>query len=198
MDAYVEEVSEGTSSIPQGSTTRISPPSNLSKNPKLNRTPRREVQWRLDLGASNRNLDWIARRFGDYLDCFLSTSSDSPLRRIRASNGAYSRRWTSHQCPGYLREEITLTSDVSKSAIISHEYPNQSERCSGCGQLVQYQEARYWENEVNPELMRIPQILVSSRRRDIEFPDRDLLGPSLVEQVRFLFVVYCPAFSYLH
>ena len=163
----------------------MSPPSNLTKNPKLNGTPRREVQWRLDLGASNRNLDLIARRFGDYLDCFLSTSSDSPLRRIRASNGAYSRRWTSHQCPGYLREEITLTSDVSKSAIISHEYPNQSELCSLCGQLVQYQETRYRENEVNPELMRIPQIPVSSRKRDIGLPGSDLPYPSSISQVRF-------------
>ena len=41
--------------------------------------------------------------------------------------------------PGYLREEITLASDVSKSAIISHTFPSQSEVCSICGQLVQYQ-----------------------------------------------------------
>ena len=40
--------------------------------------------------------------------------------------------------PGYLREEITLASDVSKSAIISHTFPSQSEVCSICGQLVLY------------------------------------------------------------
>jgi hypothetical protein len=46
-----------------------------------------------------------------------------------------------HQCPGYLRVEIMqimLASDVSKSVIISHAFPNQSEVCSICGQLVQY------------------------------------------------------------
>ena len=43
-----------------------------------------------------------------------------------------------HQCPGYLREEITLASDVSKSVIVSHAFPSQSEVCSICGQLVQY------------------------------------------------------------
>ena len=43
-----------------------------------------------------------------------------------------------HQCPGYLREEVTLASDVSKSVIISHAFPSQSEVCSICGQLVQY------------------------------------------------------------
>ena len=41
--------------------------------------------------------------------------------------------------PGYLREEIILTSDVSRSAVISHEHPSQSELCSVCGQLVQCQ-----------------------------------------------------------
>ena len=158
------EVSEGTSNIPEGSATRISTPSNSTKKPKLNRTPRREVQWRLGLGASNRSLGSIARRFGNYLDCFLSSSSDPPLRRIRAPKEAYSRLWTSHRCPGYLREEITLTSDVSRSAIISHEYPSQSELCSVCGQLVDY-EPRYRENEINAELMRIPQRLVLSLKQ---------------------------------
>ena len=42
------------------------------------------------------------------------------------------------QCPGYLREEITLVSDVSKSVIVSHAFPSQSEVCSICGQLVRY------------------------------------------------------------
>jgi hypothetical protein len=48
-----------------------------------------------------------------------------------------------HQCPGYLREEITLASDVSKSAIISHAFPSQSEVCSICGQLVQYKRTEH-------------------------------------------------------
>ena len=90
--------------------------------------------------ASNRNLDSIARRFGDYLDCFLSSSSDPPLRRIKASKQTYSRLQTLHQCPGYLREEISLKTDVARSAIISHEFPSPNELCSVCGQIVQHQE----------------------------------------------------------
>ena len=48
------------------------------------------------------------------------------------------QRHNVHQCPGYLREEITLASDVLKSVIVSHAFPSQSEVCSICGQLVQY------------------------------------------------------------
>ena len=144
------------------------------------------MQWRLGLGTSNRSLDSIARRFGNYLDCFLSSSSDPPLRRIRAPKEVYSRLWTSHRCPGYLREEITLTSDVSRSAIISHEYPSQSELCSVCGQLVDYREPRYRENEVNAELMRIPQMLVLSLKQGMGLADKDLASLTLAEKVCFL------------
>ena len=55
-----------------------------------------------------------------------------------------------HQCPGYLREEITLASDVSKSVIISHAFPSQSEVCSICGQLVQYNFVHGKKLEGNP------------------------------------------------
>ena len=159
------------------------------KKPKSNQAPRREVQWRLGLGASNRSLDSIARRFGSYLDCFLSSSSDPPLRRIRAPKEAYSRLWTSHWCPGYLREVITLTSDVSRSAIISHEYPSPSELCSVCGQLVDYQEPLYRESEINAELMRIPQMLLLSLKQGMGLADKDLASLTLVEKVCFLFCV---------
>ena len=122
-------------------TTTIPTPSNSPKKLKLKRPPRREVQWRFCMDMErNRNLDSIARRFGDYLDCFLSSSSDPPLRRIKASKETYSRLQTLHQCPGYLREEISLTTDVARSAIISHEFPSPSELCSVCGQIVQHQE----------------------------------------------------------
>ena len=109
--------------------------SNLSEMTKSCRTPRREVRW-LDLGAKNRSLESIKRRFQDRLDRFLS-SSNSLLRRITSPMDSKLRH-NLHQCPGYLREEITLASDVSKSVIVSHAFPSQSEVCSICGQLVQY------------------------------------------------------------
>ena len=92
------------------------------------------------MDPSNPCLDSITRCFDDYLGCFLTDSFGSPLRRIKAPKDPQHRR-TWHQCPGYLREEITLTPDVSRSAIISHEYPSQSELCSVCGQLVRYEQS---------------------------------------------------------
>ena len=120
-------------------------PSNVSANenedvekPKARRTPRREVRW-LDLGVKKRSLESIKRRFEDRLDRFLSSSSNSLLCRITSLAPMDSKQIHNlHQCPGYLREEITLASDVSKSVIVSHAFPSQSEVCLICGQLVQY------------------------------------------------------------
>ena len=114
-------------------------PSNISaseneEKPKSRRTPRREVRW-LDLGAENRTLESIKLRFEDRLS--LSSSSNSLLRHITSPFDSRQRH-NLHQCPGYLREEITLASDVSKSVIVSHAFPSQFEVCSICGQLVQY------------------------------------------------------------
>ena len=118
--------------------------SKLTEKPKPNRTPRREVWW-LDLGTTNQSLESIKRCFENYLDRFPSSLSDSLLRIIKPSKDKILRR-NLHQCPGYVREEITLTSDVSRSAIVSHAFPSESELCSICGQLVQY---TYLEPSVN-------------------------------------------------
>ena len=125
----------------------MSKSSNPSEKPKSCRTPRREVWW-LDLGAKNQSLESIKRRFEDFLDRFLPSSSNSLLRHI-TSPMDNKLRDNLHQCPGYLREEITLVSDVSKSAIISHAFPSQSEVCSICGQLVQHRFVRGKKREAN-------------------------------------------------
>ena len=110
--------------------------SNIMENPKPSRKPRREVWW-LDLGATNHSLKSIGRCFEDRLNRSLLSSSYSLLRRIRSPKDDNLRR-NLHQCPGYLREEIMLTCDLSKSVIVSHTFPGPSERCSICNQLVQY------------------------------------------------------------
>ena len=127
------EDKEGPSNVSVSENEDVSNPSNSTENPKSRRTPRREVRW-LDLGAKNRSLESIKRRFEDRL---LSSSSNSLLRHITSPIDS-KQRHNLHQCPGYRREEITLASDVSKSVIVSHAFPSQSEVCSICGQLVQY------------------------------------------------------------
>ena len=130
------EDEEGPSNVSASENEDVSNPSISTENPKSRRTPRREVRW-LDLGAKNRSLELIKRCFEDRLDRFLSSSSKSLLRHI-TSPMVSKQGHDLHQCPGYLREEITLASDVSKSVVVSHAFPSQSEVCSICGQLVQY------------------------------------------------------------
>ena len=127
---------EGTSNVSEIKDSDISNPLKPTEKPKSSRIPRREVWW-LDLGAKDQSLETIIRRFEDCLDRFLLSSSNSLLRHITSPMDTRLRH-NLHQCPGYLREEITLVSDVSKSVIISHAFPNQREICTVCGQLVQY------------------------------------------------------------
>ena len=77
-----------------------------------------------------------------------------------------------HHCPGYLREEITLASDVSKSAIISHTFPSQCEVCSICGQLVQYKNTE--PPIVDGEMQEPP----ASPQSDV----RKMITPSLMDK----------------
>ena len=131
------EDTEGTSNVSESEDSDLSNSSNSTEKPKPSRAPRREVRW-LDLGLKELSLESIKRRFEDCLDRFPSSSSNSLLRHIAFPMDSRLRR-NLHQCPGYLREEITLVSDVSKSVIVSHAFPSQSEVCSICGQLVQYE-----------------------------------------------------------
>ena len=119
---------KGTSNISdsEGGSTTTPRPVELTES---SQPPRREVRW-VNLGANSQSLESIAHHFQDYIDCFLPSSST--LRRIRALDNPASF----HTCPGYLREEITLTAEVSKSAIVSHAFADLGERCSFCGELV--------------------------------------------------------------
>ena len=133
-DDLVESYSRVVQTNQVGHSNVIGDASSSTEVRTSQKTPRREVRWKLDKSAINRSLESIVRRFEDYLDCVSTSSADSPLRRITASP----HKWVSHRCPGYLREEITLAADVSKSVVIAHQYPSQSEICTICGQLVQY------------------------------------------------------------
>ena len=106
------------------------------ENTKPSRKPRREVWW-LDLGTTNHSLTSVGRCFEDRLNWFLLSSSNSLLPHVRSPKDDNPRR-NLHQCPGYLREEIALTCDLSKSVIVSHAFTGPSGRCSICHQLVQY------------------------------------------------------------
>ena len=127
---------EESTSILSESETITNRSNAIVENLKPSQMPRREVWW-LDLGATNHSLESIGRCFENRLNWSLLSSSNSLLRHVKSSKDDNLRR-NLHQCPGYLREEITLTCDLSKSAIVSYAFPGPSERCSICHQLVQY------------------------------------------------------------
>ena len=113
-DDLVESYSRVVQTNQVGHSNVIGDASSSTEVRTSQKTPRREVRWKLDKSAINRSLESIVRRFEDYLDCVSTSSADSPLRRITASP----HKWVSHRCPGYLREEITLAADVSKALLL--------------------------------------------------------------------------------
>ena len=140
FDGYDSETAtleheESTSNLSE-SEASMRNPSNPMKKPKPNRKPRREVWW-LEQFATNHSLESIGRCFEDRLNRYQFSSSNSLLRHFRSPKDDNLRQ-NLHQCPGYLREEITLSCDLSKSAIVSHAFPGPGERCSICHQLVEY------------------------------------------------------------
>ena len=124
------------------------------ENPEPSQKLRREVWWH-DLGATNYSLKSVGRCFEDRLDRSLLSSSNPLLRHIRSPKEDDLRR-NLHKCPGYLCEVITLTCDLSKSAIVSHAFPGPSERCSICHWLDQYTYSESFDNSVISEIERIP------------------------------------------
>ncbi|KAF7337592.1 hypothetical protein MSAN_02232500 [Mycena sanguinolenta] len=88
-------------------------------------TPRREFVWRtIDRGT--QSLDTVADRFTRVLDMKRSSINKISWTDVRST----------HRCPGYVREEITLAATAVDSAVITHDAPSQREVCSICHQLV--------------------------------------------------------------
>jgi hypothetical protein len=92
---------------------------------------RRELVWK-SLEQDGLSLAIVAKQFGDFLDVFSPAPSGALLQRRIASDA----RKTVHRCPGYNREEITFTTSVYNSAVISHAWPSLREICVVCGKLV--------------------------------------------------------------
>ncbi|KAJ7649819.1 hypothetical protein FB45DRAFT_1017258 [Roridomyces roridus] len=86
--------------------------------------PRREYVWRkMELPQS---LSSIATKITRDLD--LRWRSINRLTRMDALSV--------HRCPGYVREEITLTTRTADSAVVSHDAPAIQEVCSVCHEVV--------------------------------------------------------------
>ncbi|KDR80448.1 hypothetical protein GALMADRAFT_1200770 [Galerina marginata CBS 339.88] len=92
---------------------------------------RQELTWK-PLEADTSTLKDISRQLQSFLNFHRSTSEPILSRR----RGRYRVR-TSHRCPGYSRIEVTLTTDILRSAIVSYSSPTPGEICPVCKEVVE-------------------------------------------------------------
>ncbi|KAJ6552774.1 hypothetical protein B0H19DRAFT_154327 [Mycena capillaripes] len=119
------------------SSTALAPPESSvptsSQNAPENEAsilPRREYVWRT-IERGQQSLAAIASRIGLDLDMQLSTS----LNKLTSSDAR-----NAHRCAGYSREEITLATTTSDSAVVFHDAPSPREICLVCREVVGVQE----------------------------------------------------------
>ena len=89
---------------------------------------RRELVWRSQK-KETVSLEEIARQFQSFLLTFPTELGFNHRR------GRYTTK-TAHRCPGYNRIEITLTPDITRSAVVSHLTPIPHEICPVCKEIV--------------------------------------------------------------
>ncbi|KDR80457.1 hypothetical protein GALMADRAFT_242914 [Galerina marginata CBS 339.88] len=130
LENWFEEFADDSSSLAapasSSATTTMPPP----RSPQCPSGRRQELTWK-PLEADTVTLKDISRQFQSFLN-FHRSSSEPVLSRRR---GRYRVR-TSHRCPGYSRIEVTLTTDILRSAIVSHSSPTPGEICPVCGEVV--------------------------------------------------------------
>ncbi|KAK7441997.1 hypothetical protein VKT23_016275 [Stygiomarasmius scandens] len=117
-----------STSGPSSSTTRLTEePSSSSVK------PRRELVWRVPTDRLT-TVSAIARHYRRYLQVARIQDTQYPLRYLSAHAGRQSR--IRHRCLGYKKEEISLTTTIDDSAVISRVTPSLHEICSVCGEIV--------------------------------------------------------------
>ncbi|KAJ7905691.1 hypothetical protein B0H14DRAFT_21623 [Mycena olivaceomarginata] len=91
--------------------------------------PRREYVWRA-IDRAKQSLSTVASRIALDLDLKLSF-----VRKLARTDGQ-----SAHRCAGYVREEITLATTTSDSAVVFHDAPSPREICSICHEVVDVSE----------------------------------------------------------
>jgi hypothetical protein len=106
----------------------IVPTSQRSPRKSTSTAYRRELVWKSQ-NHEAVSLEDIAHQFQDFMR---TPFTESALNRRR---GRYTTK-AAHRCPGYNRIEITLTTDLARSAIVSHLTPTPHEICPVCKEIV--------------------------------------------------------------
>ncbi|KAF8207764.1 hypothetical protein K438DRAFT_2074767 [Mycena galopus ATCC 62051] len=91
--------------------------------------PRREYVWR-SMNRGQQTLATVANQ--------LTVDLDMNLSRLNRSTRTNSQ--STHRCPGYVREEITLATTARHGAVVAHDAPSPLEICSICHEEVGHNE----------------------------------------------------------
>ncbi|KDR67643.1 hypothetical protein GALMADRAFT_1070341 [Galerina marginata CBS 339.88] len=111
-------------------------PSARQGGPPWQKLPRHQDGQRQELVWKSHSTDSVAlsdisHQFTDLLNSHRS-STEPALNRRRGRHTSI----TSHRCPGYNRIEITLATDITRNAIVSHSSPTPGEICLVCKEIV--------------------------------------------------------------
>lgn len=121
--------------------SEITPAKKMPQDGATLRPPRRELIWNT-LGFSDLPLSHI---YQNYNDLIFSNDTVRLPRRFGPRSIEYQHACS---CEGYIREEITLTPDAFRNAVLIYRQPSLKERCGLCGELL-------WnidKEKVNPKL----------------------------------------------
>ncbi|KAF5348068.1 hypothetical protein D9758_010020 [Tetrapyrgos nigripes] len=103
---------------------------------------RRELLWR-ESEHGSRSVAAVARCYRQLWEHLnLTVGQSYPSYAMPRKQAARPLRIVVHRCQGYRKEEITLTSDISKNAIVSHSIPSLHEICPVCKEIVEEEEFR--------------------------------------------------------
>ena len=123
-----EEIEDTKGPISDVLSSAPSAPRRLLRKSTSGSAHRRELVWKSQKNETVA-LEEIALQFQSFLSKF-STELGFNRRRGRYTTKA------AHRCPGYNRIEITLTTDIARSAIVSHLTPIPHEICPVCNEIV--------------------------------------------------------------
>ena len=119
-----------SSGLVPSSPTSGRPSPRISPRELLPSGRRQELVWKPPT-AEAVSLNDISKQFRNFLNGHLLSSEPALIHRRRRYMGR-----TAHRCPGYNRIEITLTANITRSAIVSHSSPIPHEICPVCKEVV--------------------------------------------------------------
>ncbi|KAJ4476885.1 hypothetical protein C8J55DRAFT_606646 [Lentinula edodes] len=127
---------------------------------------RREIVW---LPSKLIPLPELSKTYSDLLRCYTqdptqrSTEPLKPFPLFHHTGTRKSGTMALHNCEGYVREEIMLTPDAFKNAVLVFKKPTLGEICVSCGKQVQLGQpdntSLTWKSQTSHVCMTIPSIV---------------------------------------